>query len=98
MIAKAVWGYTDELSMEFRNDETIEPSKERAILSAPRSHRTNLLLNEIAINLCSGDVVLFAKIVKMMQIYKKDADLQQLASQMQKRFEALNQKKPIGMM
>ena len=93
-----MWGYTDELSMEFCNHKTIKPSKEGVILSAPRSHRTNLLLNEVAVKLRSGDVVLFAKIVKMMQMYKKDADLQQLASQMQKRYETLNQKKPIGMM
>ena len=93
-----MWGYTDELSIGFCNDKTIEPFKEEIILSAPRSHRTNLLLNELVVKLHSGDVVLFAKIVKMMQMYKKDADLQQLTSQMQKRFEILNQQKPIGMM
>ena len=97
-IANTVWGYTDELSIEFCDDGTIEHSEKREIMNAPRPYRTNLLLNKLAIKLRSGDMVLFAKIVKMMQIYKEDADLQQLAFQMQMNFEAINQKKPIGMM
>ena len=96
-MAKTVWGYTDEMSMVFCNDKTIEPSEEEVIMSTPRSCRTPLLLNKLAEKLRSGDVVLFGKLIKMMQMHKKDADLQKLASQMQSKFEALSQKKPIGM-
>ena len=96
-MAKTVWGYTDELSMGFCNDKTIEPSEEEVIMSTPRSCRTHLLLSKLAVKLYSGDVVLFDKIVKMIQLYKKDAFLQQLAFQMQSEFEAFNQKDSTGM-
>ena len=99
VLAKTVWGYIDELRIAFCNDIGLmfgyllfmDPS-------ISRSRKTLLLLNEVATKLCRGDVVLFAKLLKVMQMYKRDADLQQLASQMQSKFEALNQNKSIGMM
>ena len=93
-----MWRYTDELSIGFCNDKSIEPSEEGIIMNTPRSCRTQLLLNKLAIKLHSGDTVLFGKIVKIMQMYKNDADIQQLTTQMQAKFEALNQKKSKGMM
>ena len=98
ILPKIVWGYIDELSMAFCDDRTIEPSEEEVIMNTPRSHRTKLLLSKLATKLHSGDMALFAKFVKILQMHKKDSDLQQLASQMQSNFEALNQKKSIGMM
>ena len=97
ILPKIVWGYIDELCMAFCNDKTIELSEEEVIMSTPRARRTQLLLNKLATKLHSGDVALFAKFVKMLRMHKKDSDLQQLASQMQSKFEALNQKKSIGM-
>ena len=38
-IAKIVWGYTDELSMGFRNDQIIELSEEEKFMRTPRSRR-----------------------------------------------------------
>ena len=92
-IAKTVWGYTDELSMGFRNDQIIELSEEEKFMRTPRSRRTHLLLNQLAAKLRNGDVVLFSKIVNMLQLYKKDTDLQWLASRI---LEAFNQNMPSG--
>ena len=97
-MAKTVWGYTDELSMGFCNDKIIRPSEEEVIMSTPRSRRTQLLLNVLAMKLHRGDLAVFNKIAQMMKMYKRDADLQQLATKMQARFEALDQSgKSIGM-
>ena len=93
-LAKTVWGYTDELSMGFCNEKIIKPFEEEEIMRTPRSRRTHLLLNQLAVKLRNGDVVLINKIMKMLQVYKKDTDLEQLASRM---LEALNQTMPSGM-
>ena len=92
-MTKTVWGYADELSMGLCDEFFTE----EVILTTPRSCRTQLLLEMLATRLYRGDVVLFTELVKMMQMYKMDADLQQLASRMQSKFEALSQIKPIGM-
>ena len=97
-MTKTVWGYTDELSMGFCNDKIIGPSEEEVIMNTPRSHRIQLLLNVLAMKLHRGDLAVFNKIVQMIKMYKRDADLQQLATKMQARFEALDQSgKSIGM-
>ena len=92
-MAKTVWGYTDELSMGFCNDKIIKPLEEKEIMCAPRSRRAHLLLNQLAVKLRNGDVVLINKMVKMLQVYRKDTDLEQLASHI---LEALSQNMPSG--
>ena len=96
-MAKTLWGYTDELSMGFCENQTITPFEKREIMHSPRHRRTQLLLNKLAFKLRKGNMDVFDRIVKMMQKYKKDADIQQLATQMQETFEELDAKKSIGM-
>ena len=97
-MTKTVWGYTDELSMGFCNDHTIRPSEQEVIMDTPRSRKTQLLLNVLAMKLHRGDLAVFSKMVQIMKLYKRDADLQQLVTKMQARFEALDQSgKSIGM-
>ena len=97
-IAKTMWGYTDELIIVFSNDNTIGPIEKIVTMSTPRSHRTQLLLNILAVKLHRGNLGLIDKIIQMMQMHKKEADLQQLATQMQAQFKALDQcRKSAGM-
>ena len=90
-IAKRMWGYTDELIIVFSNDNTIGPVEERVTMSTPRSHRMQRLLNILAVKLHRGNLGLIDKIVQMMQMYKIEADLQQLPTQMQAQFKVLDQ-------
>ena len=96
-MTKTLWGYTDELSMGFCKDQTITSSEKEEIMSSPRDCRTQLLLNKLALKLRNGNVDLFDKMVKTIQKYKKDIDIQQLATQMQEKFEELNANKSMGM-
>ena len=96
-MAKTLWGYTDELRMGFCKDHTITSFETKEIMSSPRDCRTQLLLNTLALKLRHGNVDLFEKIVKMIQKYKKDTEIQQLATQMQEKLEEPDQKKSIGM-
>ena len=93
-----MWGYADELVIRFSNDNTIGPVEERVTMNTPRSHRTQLLLNILAIKLHRGNLGLIDKIMQMMRIYKMKADFQQLATQMQAQFKELDQyRKSTGM-
>ena len=86
-MTKTLWGYTDELSMGCCNNQTITSSEKEEIMSSPRHCRTQLLLNKLALKLRNGNVDLFEKIVKMIEKYEKDTEIQHLAFQMQEKLE-----------
>ena len=95
-LTKTLWGYADELCNGFHKDLVITSSEEEEIMSTPRSHRIDVLLSTLATKLRHGNTTLFSKVLKRMQLYKEDGDIQQMALKMQEKFQALNDDKFHG--
>ena len=82
--------------MGFHNAEIIADSTEEAIMGAPRSQRTEMLLTSLAVKLRTGNTSLFYKILQGIQMYNKDVNIQQLAAKLQGKFEAIDHKESTG--
>ena len=92
-LTKTLWGYADELCKGFHKDLVITSSEEERIMNSPRSHRIGVLLSTLAMKLRHGNTTLFSKVLKRIQLYKNDVDIQQIALKMQEKFQALNDNK-----
>jgi len=80
----------------FHDAGIITDSTEEAIMGAPRSNRTKMLLDNLALNR-TGNTSLFYKILLGIHMHKKDINIQQLAAEMKRKFELPFRKKSTGM-
>ena len=96
LLTKTLWGYADELCEGFHKDLVITSSEEEEIMNTPRSYRITMLLSKLAMNLYSGNTTLFDNVLKRIQLYKRDANIQQMAIKMQAEFQALDENESNG--
>ena len=86
-LSKTLWGYSDELCAVFHRDLVITSFEEHKIMNSPRSHRINMLLNILAMKLRAGIMNLFEKVLNVIQSYKKDPGVQEVATKLQETFD-----------
>ena len=96
LLTKTLWGYADELCKGFHEDLVITSFEEQEIMNTPRSIRINVLLSKLAMKLHTGNIN-FNKVLKRIQLYKKDADIQWMSIRIWAKFQALDENTSIGM-
>ena len=85
-LVTTVWDYTNELCVLLHEDHVITSIDVKVIMDTPRSYRTQLLLTELAMKLRIGNVTLFEKILRAIEMNKSDAKIHQLATKIRTTF------------
>ena len=82
-----VWDYTDQLCILLHKDHVITSADVKVIKDTPRSCRTQLLITELAMKLRIGNVTLFEKILRVIEMNNRDTNIQQLATEIRTTFD-----------